>query len=209
MNSPQIHKELVVYTDFICPWCYIGAAHLKQLQETMPCKVKYVLFPLHPDTPPGGITLYELFGGSAGDIDRRQKEIREHALELGLKYKTRTHSYNSFNAQVIGKGLSKFGKFEEFQESVFNEYFGAGQDIGSLDVLQTLLNDISPNRWSAYNMINDPVSKGEVKKDWRAARAHGVYSVPTYRFRNRYCTGVQSSTKLISMLQDDSSETTR
>ena len=206
MNSPQTQRELVVYTDFICPWCYIGAAHLKHAQETITFRARYIMFPLHPDIPPGGISLYDLFGGYEGDIDRRQLEIRGRALKLGLKYKTRTHSYNSFNSQVVGKGLAKIGKFEAFQDSVFNAYFGEGEDIGCPEVLQRLLNQLSPNHWSAYKMINDADLKASVRRDWETAKAHGVYSVPTYRFRNRYCAGTQTSTKLLALLREDSSE---
>ena len=155
MNNSGGPFELTVYTDFICPWCYIGAASLNKAQAIAGFKVRYVMYPLHPDTPADGIPLEQLFSGRAVAIARQQAEIRERALKIGLEYKLRTHSYNSRRAQIIAKGLAEDGAFETFQAAVFRAYFGKGENINRIDVLQSLLNEISPNQWSAERMIHD------------------------------------------------------
>ena len=44
---------LEVFTDYVCPWCYLGDNRLKKIRENYDIKVKLVHFPLHPETPFG------------------------------------------------------------------------------------------------------------------------------------------------------------
>ena len=206
MNNSGEPFELTVYTDFICPWCYIGAAYLNKAQEIAGFQVRYVMYPLHPDTPSDGIPLEQLFSGRDVDIARKQAEIRERALKIGLDYKLRTHSYNSRRAQVIAKGLAEDGVLEPFQDAVFRAYFGKGENINRIDVLQGLLNSISPKQWSAERMVHDSKLEAAVHQDWQVAQTRVIRSVPTYQFKNRYCVGAQTSDSLLRLVDDSYSK---
>lgn len=202
MNNSGAPFELTVYTDFICPWCYIGMANLNKAQEIAKFKVRYVMYPLHPNTPADGIRLEQLFSGRDVDIARQQAGVRAKALEIGLEYKLRTHSYNSRRAQVVSKGLAKDGLFETFQDAIFRAYFANGENINRIDVLQRLLDDISPNRWSAERMVHDSELEAAVDQDWQESQTRVIRSVPTYQFENRYCVGAQNSDSLIRLVED-------
>ena len=68
--------------------------------------IKWVQFPLHPETPQEGLSLEELFAGRDLDIPAIQEHLKELMRLEGLPYGNRTHTYNSRLAQE----LSKWGK---------------------------------------------------------------------------------------------------
>ena len=43
-----------VFTDYVCPWCYLGDARVKKIKKNFDVNVKLVHFPLHPETPKEG-----------------------------------------------------------------------------------------------------------------------------------------------------------
>ena len=52
---------LEVFTDYVCPWCYLGDNRLKKIKKEYDIEVKLVHFPLHPETPAEGRELQDLF----------------------------------------------------------------------------------------------------------------------------------------------------
>lgn len=195
-------KTLYVITDFICPWCYIGEAYLKTALQQQSCNVEYIFFPLHPDTPAGGLSLEELFAGRHIDINKTQREIRSIAEKAGLPYGERTQTFNSFNAQVIGKQMIEVGKFTQYKDAVFRAYFGNGENIGDIQVLQRITDSIEDGRWDVEKVVNDPDYCQQVHDDWLLTREMGITGVPAYCYNNRYCVGAQSSTNLLALYSD-------
>ena len=79
---------LEVFTDYVCPWCYLGDNRVKKLKQNYDITVQLVHFPLHPETPAEGRTLLELFGfldvsdGIEEVSDGRRDQI-DHGDECG------------------------------------------------------------------------------------------------------------------------------
>ena len=65
--------------------------------------IKWVQFPLHPETPQEGLSLEELFAGRDLDIPAIQEHLKELMRLEGLPYGNRTHTYNSRLAQELSK----------------------------------------------------------------------------------------------------------
>ena len=66
------HK-LEVFTDYVCPWCYLGDSRVKKLKKIFNIDIQIIHFPLHPDTPKEGKSLLDLFGTNQEDIDKKIK----------------------------------------------------------------------------------------------------------------------------------------
>ena len=92
---------LEVFTDYVCPWCYLGDARVKKIKNNFDINIKLVHFPLHPETPQEGRTLLELFQSNPNDI--KEKNIRMKGLmdQEELPYIDRTHTYNSRLANLL------------------------------------------------------------------------------------------------------------
>ena len=59
---------LEVFSDYVCPWCYLGDNRVKKLRDEYDVTIKLVHFPLHPETPAEGCTLADMFGVGSGEI---------------------------------------------------------------------------------------------------------------------------------------------
>ena len=66
---------LEVFTDFVCPWCYLAEKQLQDAVRDIDVSLTYVYFPLHPETSAEGMTLEQLFAGRGLDVASSQKQI--------------------------------------------------------------------------------------------------------------------------------------
>ena len=102
MNNQMNKRILEVFTDYVCPWCYLGDSRVKKIKKKFKIDIQLIHFPLHPETPTEGKTLLELFGSNQDDIDQKNERMKALMLNEGLPYNARTHTYNSRLAQEIG-----------------------------------------------------------------------------------------------------------
>jgi len=159
------------------------------------------MYPLHPETPLSGLTLEELFAGRRMDVAASQKAIRERAITLGLEYENRTHTFNSRNAQVIGKAMVENGEFDKYRTTVFRSYFGRGENISSIGVLQSILETIQKGKWKAAELLENATYQEQVDRDWDICRQDKITGVPSYQYGNRYCVGAQPSASLLELFK--------
>src|SRR5688500_16474776 len=88
-----------VFTDFVCPWCYLGNAVMRKLQATYPLHLTRTPFPLHPSTPKEGLLLSELLRGA--NLDAIHARLYALMDELDLPHGKRERTYNSRLAQEL------------------------------------------------------------------------------------------------------------
>jgi len=191
-----MRNTVVVYTDFICPWCYIGDHYLAPFIASHNLNVEYVMYPLHPETPSQGLRLTELFAGRNMDIGNTQNRIQQKAHSLGLAYTSRTHTYNSLNAQILGKYFASKQLFEPYKKALFHSYFGLANNISNVSLLQELGSTISGDTINISAILNDELWKSQVQADWDRCRKDSITGIPTLCYQNHYCVGAQSSSTL-------------
>ncbi|MED6310622.1 MAG: DsbA family protein, partial [Pseudomonadota bacterium] len=67
---------LEVFTDYVGPWCYLSTGRIEKLREKYDIEMKWVHFPLHPETPQEGRALTDLFSGrSPEQIEAQQAQM--------------------------------------------------------------------------------------------------------------------------------------
>jgi len=100
--------------------------------------IKWVQFPLHPETPKEGLSLEELFAGRDLDIPAIQGHLRELMRLEGLPYGNRTHTYNSRLAQELSKWGERFAAGTLLNQKIFEAYFVDGQNLANQNLLVNL-----------------------------------------------------------------------
>jgi predicted DsbA family dithiol-disulfide isomerase len=138
-------KYLQVFSDYIWPWCYFSTGRIEKLKENFEIEVQWRAFPLHPETPEGGLTLEELFAGRDIDIPSAMARLKKVARELDLPWGERKKTYNSRLAQELGKWAETKGKGDEYHDAVFRAYFvdGIGESGGA------------SRKWSRRSIANE------------------------------------------------------
>jgi len=161
----------------------------ERLQCEYGVKLRWSVFPLHPETPEAGMELTELFGAGAEQVAASQARLRRIAAEEGLPLAPRTPTYNSRRAQELGKWAQGFGKDESFRRAVYRAYFVEGRNIALVDELAAIAEDAGLPGKEARSVLAAGSCAAAVDADWRRARELGVTAVPTHLCGGRRLVG--------------------
>jgi predicted DsbA family dithiol-disulfide isomerase len=153
--------------------------------------VKWVAFPLHPETPDEGQTLEEMFAGRPIDIPAMQARFKEVADQLGLPVGELNRTFNSRRATELGKWAEEKGQGEPFHNAVFRTYFAEGSNIADMDVLHEICSSVSLDPKEAEKILTAGTYRDAVDADWNYSRELGVTAVPTFRAGERIVVGAQ------------------
>jgi predicted DsbA family dithiol-disulfide isomerase len=180
-----------VFSDYVCPWCYLGSARVERLKREHGVQVKYVHFPLHPETPQHGKSLEELFAGRGYDIGRMQAQMRARMAAEGLPYGERKMTFNSRLAQELASWAVSQPGGEAIHDALFRAYFVEGKNIGAPETLIQLAKQLGLDEAQARDVIEKRTHKAAVDADWEKSRQYGVTGVPTHVFGDRGVVGAQ------------------
>ena len=172
-----------------------------RLQKEYEIQVRWVAFPLHPETPEDGLTLEELFAGRNIDIDKARERLRQVARELGLPLGERKKTYNSRLAQELAKWAELKGKGDAFHKAVFEAYFVGGKNIGKVDELILLAQFLGLPDEDAREVLMSRSFKEAVDTDWSRCHALGITAVPTFVVDHQGVVGFQPYEVLDQLLQ--------
>jgi predicted DsbA family dithiol-disulfide isomerase len=153
--------------------------------------VRWVHFPLHPETPMEGKSLEDLFAGRGMDLDAMFARMKGLMEEEGLDYGQRTHTYNSRFAQELGKWAETQDGGEAIHDAMNRAYFVDGKNIADGDVLLDIVESIGLSREAATEVLQSRSFKDAVDEDWSKSHAYGVTGVPTFVAGGRGVVGAQ------------------
>ncbi len=153
--------------------------------------VRWVAFPLHPDTPSEGTTLEELFAGRPINIKNAMARLKQVADELGLPLGEREKTYNSRLAQELGKWAESKGRGDPFHRAVFRAYFVDGKNIGRVDEIVSLAKSVGLSENDARSVLELRTFGKAVDSDWKRSHALGITGGPTFVVDGRASTGFQ------------------
>ena len=159
--------------------------------ETFDVQLRVTQFPLHPDTPPEGRALTDLFAGHEIDLDAYQDRVVKIAAQEGLPYGLRTHTYNSRLAQELAKWGEEQPGGEGIHDVLFRAYFVQGINLADIDRLVEIAGSVGLSEEEARDVVERRTHRARVDEDWERSAQLGVTSVPTFVFGNRGVVGAQ------------------
>ena len=154
-------------------------------------QVKFVHFPLHPDTPEEGRSLEELFRGRGYDIPKMQAQMRARMQAEGLEYGERKMTFNSRLAQELAKWAETQPGGEAIHDALFRAYFVDAKNIGDPAILLEIVKGIGLDEGEARTVLENRTYKAAVDADWEKSRQYGVTGVPTFVVGNQGVVGAQ------------------
>ena len=164
--------------------------------------MKWVHFPLHPETPQEGRALTDLFGGrSPEQIEAKQAQMRGLMEQEDLPYGKRTHTYNSRLAQEIGAWADTQKGGEVMHDALYKAYFVETKNIGDPDVLLEIVEANGLPIEDARKVLKERTFKDAVDEDWRKSRQYGVTGVPTFVAAGHGVVGAQPYETLEKFLE--------
>ena len=165
---------------------------IERLRQRYNIRLRWVHFPLHPDTPPDGLTLEELFSGRGFDVTEMNAQMAARMAAEGLPYGERTHTYNSRLAQELAKWAETQPGGEAIHDALFRAYFVDGVNLARLDELVRIAGQTGLSAAEAEQVIQTRAERNAVDTDWQRSHRQGVTGVPTFLAAQRYLVGAQS-----------------
>lgn len=153
---------------------------IERLRKEHGVQIKWVHFPLHPETPAQGRSLEDLFAGRGYDIEKMQAQMRARMEAEGLPYGKRTMTFNSRLAQELALWADTQPGGDAIHDALFRAYFVDGINIGDPEALVKLAESIGLSADSAREVIEKRTFKAAVDADWDKSRQYGVTGVPTF-----------------------------
>jgi predicted DsbA family dithiol-disulfide isomerase len=182
--------EIDLWTDVVCPWCYIGVTRFERALAKFNGDVTVRLHPfqLDPEAPIPGVPATnryrERFGDEAESIVQR---VTDEAAREGLTFRLdRALAANTFDAHRALRFAGRFGKASELEHALYRAYFTDGLDISDRSVLADLAAETGVDRdaISAYLASDDDVE--EVTRELNDAFERGITAVPTFVFNDEF-----------------------
>jgi predicted DsbA family dithiol-disulfide isomerase len=206
-----------IWSDLVCPWCYLGKRRLEQALERFPERdrvdVVWRSFELEPDAPatpePRAEALIRRYGMTPEQAAERDAHMTALAAEAGLEYRPDLVLLgNTFDAHRVLHAASAAGVQAPAKERLLRAYFTEGRALTDRDTLVELAADAGVDPDTARAVLDDGTYSAEVRTEEREAAHLGITGVPFFVLGRRYAvSGAQPAELLLQALEQAFAET--
>jgi predicted DsbA family dithiol-disulfide isomerase len=182
------HESIEIYSDYVCPFCYLGRQSLEQYQETREddLKIDWQPFDLRSQkrNPDGSID----HSVDDGKDDEYYERAKQNVRQLAEKYDVEmaldlSREVDSLNAQVASWYVKEHYPYETwlaFDEAILSALWADGRDIGAADVLVDLAEDADVDGAEVRSALDDETLRGDLRQQFQTAQEFGITGVPTF-----------------------------
>ena len=194
VNPKPNTLEIDVYADVVCPWCYVGEAHLERALAERPeldVTLRWHPFQLRPEMPAGGepwrAFAEEKFGGWA-----RARSAFAHVAEVGARsglsfdFDKVASAPNTVDAHRLILMAAEHDKEMETAKALFRAYFSEGRDLNNVNDLVAVATGVGLEGDAVRAFLRSDAGETEVWASQERAQGLGVSSVPFYVLNNQY-----------------------
>lgn len=200
--------KIEVWSDFVCPFCYIGKRKMESALENFTHKndvtIEYKSYELAPDAEKNpGMKMHELLAEKYGMTVEKAKQMNEdigqQAAEVGLTYNFDNMQHtNTFDAHRVAKFAEKQGKGKEMTERLLHAYFIESKLISDYTTLIELAGEVGLDAGKTEDVLKSDEYAVHVRDDEEQARQIGVQGVPFFVFNEKYAVSGAQPTEAFS-----------
>ncbi|MFB1050125.1 DsbA family protein [Paraliobacillus sp. JSM ZJ581] len=205
--------KIEVWSDFVCPFCYIGKRRLEKALDNFEhrenVEVEYKSFELDPNSPVNSEktiheAIAEKYNMSLDEAKKTNENIGNQAKTVGLTYHfDNMIPTNTFMAHRLVKFAKKFNKDTAITEQLLHGYFTENINLGDHDTLANIAESVGLDREQSLEILHDENAYAkEVRDDEALAKKYGVSGVPFFIINSKYAiSGAQPLETFTSALE--------
>ncbi|MBP3792061.1 MAG: DsbA family oxidoreductase [Methanobrevibacter sp.] len=188
--------KITYWSDFACPYCYIGNTRLKRAIEDLNLDVEFDIraFELDQNAPKEvQSTTVERFavkyGLSIEDAQKQVSQISSLGIEEGIDFKYESTLYtNTRDAHRLMKLAQENHPeaVERLATLLFDAYFVENLKLADHEVLSDIGLKAGLNEDEIVDVLKSDLYESQVQQDEDIALNGGVHAVPFYLFDNKY-----------------------
>jgi predicted DsbA family dithiol-disulfide isomerase len=183
-------ERITVYSDYVCPFCYLGRESLAQYQARRETELRIEWHPFdlrsQQRRPDGTIDHSVDDGKDEAYFEQAKQNVRrlaeKYGVEMDLDIAT---DVDSLPAQVVSYYLREHHDYETwlaFDEAVFGALWEDGRDIGETDLLVELAGEAGVEGEEVRAALDDGSIREAVRQRFTEAQRDGITGVPTFAY---------------------------
>lgn len=183
--------KVTVYSDYICPFCYVGHHRLMRLRDSYDLKINWCFLEIHPETAAEGEPIDSL-QYSTELWQTMMTNLERVALEENIPLAKLTFITNSKDALLLSEAAKRCGRevFYTLHENLFNAYFVESKNIGDKNILKKVALSSGMDIKEMESAWTDDIYQKKLLNNLSSARTHNIQSVPSFIFGDNILTGV-------------------
>jgi len=188
--------KVEIWSDVMCPFCYIGKHHFEQALEKLPFKNEieidwksYQLNPEYHNT--SNEKVYDYLSRSKGVSLEHAKQMTQQVADMAtnagltINFDKNTPA-NTFNAHRLIHLAAKHNFQNTAEEKLFEAHFVQGKNIGEDAVLLEVAKEIGLDATEAAVMLNSDQYAEAVRYDIYESQNLGIRGVPYFVMDRKY-----------------------
>ncbi len=188
-NLPEIN--VTVYSDYICPFCYVGHYRLMRLKNEYDLKINWCFLEIHPENSAEGEPVTDL-DYSSEFWDELMRNLKRIAEEENIPLAEHTFTTNSKDASLLSEASKQLGRetFYQLHEKLFTAFFVDKRNIGDRNVLRDIAKECGINDQIIDAAWIEEKYQQRLVENLNHAKQHKIKSVPSFVFGEHVLTGV-------------------
>lgn len=188
--------KIEIWSDYVCPFCYIGKRRLEEALASTgladKAEIVFKAYQLDPNTPIDTKLLSldglaKKFNVGLDEAKNMMTNVAEQAKTVGLNYNVDDMKVaNTFNAHRLAKLAEKEGKGEAVSERLMQGSFIKGEALGNEETLLAIAEEEGIARERVKEMLASDEFSDEVRSDIAEASQIGVQGVPFFVINRKY-----------------------
>lgn len=190
MKTTAFFMRVDIWTDIVCPWCYIGMTRFEQARGAFDGNVEVVLHPfqLDPEAPIPGVPARTRYAKKFGDeaepiIERVTSEAAGEGLAFDFDRARTANTFDAHRALAFARGS---GKERELEFSLYAAYFTEGLDVSDRAVLSERAAALGLDGGAMRAYLETDAGVDEVRRELVAAFDQGITAVPSFLFAGEF-----------------------
>jgi predicted DsbA family dithiol-disulfide isomerase len=198
-----------IYTDTVCPWCFLGKRRFDLALGMRPQyepEVTWRPFELNPDLTPEGADRAAYIATRIGDQERfaeTEKSLTALGAAVGIRFRFDLIQRvpNTRRSHLLVAHASRSGLQGEVTDRIMRAYFEEGRDIGEIDELVRLGVELGLSEYETRHALVVRAGQDAVVAAERHAAVLGLTAVPAFVFDRLYTlSGAQEPAALAGVL---------
>ena len=191
MSLPEL--KVTVFSDYICPFCYVGHHRLMRLKNRYDLKINWCFLEIHPENSAQGEPVASLDYPSE-QWNQLMKNLKRVAAEETIPIAEHTFTTNSKDALLLAEAAKTCGRdiFYKLHEALFSAFFVHNKNIGDRNILRAIASECGVNDSIIDAAWNESAYPQKLLDNFGTARKFEIQSVPSFIFGERVLTGVVS-----------------
>ncbi|MFC6615798.1 DsbA family protein [Halopenitus salinus] len=189
-------QPLVVYSDYVCPFCYLGRVALEryEAERGSPVELEWRPFDLrgHERGPDGEIRTDVETGKDEEYYEQAEANVRKlqdrYDAEMAQALRRDVDSFSTQQASLYVRETAP-GTWRAFDEALLDALWKEGRDVGDRDVIADVAADVGLDAEAVRGATTDDEWEDRLREAFTAAREVGVSGVPTWVYGDHAARG--------------------